>query len=117
MTEKGRALYNGEDTVGLNKGQFYDFRRDLDTNVCLVKIKGELSLLAPQAFEEHFKIVTDKFMVFVKNGQAPKKIHDSQEDAQEEAFRLLENKQGEEVTILKIIKKFKSVTTIEEEEI
>ncbi len=69
--------------------------------------------------EYHFKQFFNKvsqYMVFVKGGQNPKKIHDYKGEAEEEAHRLAAQGQniGKEIYVLEIDKVLKSKVIVEE---
>ena len=57
---------------------------------------------------------TTKYMVFVEGRSNPKKVHDSYDSAAKEAKRLSAKEIGCNVSVLSVVKTFKSKVIVEE---
>ena len=107
---EGRFKYS----VGLN-GKFN--KSGLESNLDLHRLVTSKTTASDPKLKTTFEQKTSsKYMVFVENRNNPVKVHNSYELAEKEAKRLAEKEIGYNVSIMSVVKTFKSKVIVEEVE-
>ena len=99
------------------KGLVYDMDEiifaEVDKRIAGQKAQSEF--ISTEEFDQMFEQkTTTKYMVFVEGRSEPKKVHDSYDSAEKEAKRLSTKETGCNVSVLSVVKTFKSKVIVVE---
>ena len=96
------------------KGEFWEGEKNKRDLVKLITENSNIDILSalPQTESSN-----QQFLVYVHGKNAPKRIHDLYDSAEKEAKRLAEKEIGYNVSIVNVVKTFKSKVIVEEVEI
>jgi len=121
------AVYNGDaliDQAGFTEGNRYQFKQESKHVIVTKNDNKKLCVFDEGGFRHCFSKIEEnetpdkekQYMVLVENGTTPKKIHNSLDSVENEAKRLagLPSNLGKKVSILEVVKSFKSLMLIEE---